>query len=247
MSEKRMRIFAGPNGSGKTTIINNLKSKKLFNFGVYVNADDIENNIENTSSLSLKEYKIETSTDEIQNYFKTSNFSSVKLDDSNLWKHLKVSNDCIAIDLPKEYSSYIAADIAAFIRKKLIEKHIAFSFETVMSHKSKLDLLLQAKENGYRIYLYFIATEDPEININRVTIRIKQDGHSVSPDIIKSRYYRCLENLKDAVILTDRAYLFDNSGKASIFIAEITNGKSVNVIDPAFIPNWVRKYLFNKI
>ncbi len=37
---KRMRIFAGPNGSGKTSIINRLKDK--ISFGNYINADDIE-------------------------------------------------------------------------------------------------------------------------------------------------------------------------------------------------------------
>ena len=35
-----MRVFAGPNGSGKTTIIKSLQQK--ITFGVYVNADDIE-------------------------------------------------------------------------------------------------------------------------------------------------------------------------------------------------------------
>jgi predicted ABC-type ATPase len=41
MAEKRMRVFAGPNGSGKTTIINSLHFEKKILFGVYVNADDI--------------------------------------------------------------------------------------------------------------------------------------------------------------------------------------------------------------
>jgi predicted ABC-type ATPase len=45
MSSKRMRVFAGPNGSGKTTIIKTLKER--IRFGVYVNADDIEKDLKN--------------------------------------------------------------------------------------------------------------------------------------------------------------------------------------------------------
>lgn len=35
MATKRMRIFAGPNGSGKTTIVRSLQAE--ISFGVYVN------------------------------------------------------------------------------------------------------------------------------------------------------------------------------------------------------------------
>lgn len=44
--KKRMRVFAGPNGSGKTSVIKFIlnteveKGKKL-DFGIYINADDI--------------------------------------------------------------------------------------------------------------------------------------------------------------------------------------------------------------
>ena len=49
MANKRMRVFAGPNGSGKTTIINSLKSE--IGFGVYVNADDIESLLKESKVL----------------------------------------------------------------------------------------------------------------------------------------------------------------------------------------------------
>ncbi len=49
MSSKRMRVFAGPNGSGKTTIIKNLQAE--IPFGVYVNADDIESLLKESKVL----------------------------------------------------------------------------------------------------------------------------------------------------------------------------------------------------
>ena len=39
----RVRMFAGPNGSGKSTLIKNLKEE--IDFEVYLNADEIEEEI----------------------------------------------------------------------------------------------------------------------------------------------------------------------------------------------------------
>jgi predicted ABC-type ATPase len=125
----------------------------------------------------------------------------------------------------------------------MLENNLSFTYETVMSHKSKMDFMQKAIESGYRVYLYFIATEDPEINLNRVNVRVAQNGHSVAPEIIKSRYFRSLENLKTAVKKTNRAYIFDNSGSAALLIAEITNGVDVSIFDTAKVPSWVAKYL----
>jgi predicted ABC-type ATPase len=56
MAGKRMRIFAGPNGSGKTTIIKNLQSE--IPFGVYVNADDIESLLQESKVLLFNTYQL---------------------------------------------------------------------------------------------------------------------------------------------------------------------------------------------
>lgn len=41
----RLRVFAGPNGSGKTTVINSIRNlivnDQPIDFGHYINADDI--------------------------------------------------------------------------------------------------------------------------------------------------------------------------------------------------------------
>ena len=108
-------------------------------------------------------------------------------------------------------NSYFASATVDFLRQKLLERRISFTFETVMSHPSKVDLLRHAQTAGYRTYLYFIATDDPEINISRVRNRVKLGGHDVPEDRIASRYYRSLDLLLDAIRHTNRAYVFDNS------------------------------------
>ncbi len=110
-----------------------------------------------------------------------------------------------------------------------------------MSHEGKIDFMEHAREEGYRVYLYYIATEDPEININRVKVREAQQGHSVSPDVIRSRYFKSLSNLKAAIKKTNRAYIFDNSGIQAELIAEITEGIDVIRNEMVNIPNWVAR------
>jgi predicted ABC-type ATPase len=142
-------------------------------------------------------------------------------------------------------NSYIAADIAEFIRQELLTEGLSFSFETVMSDLSKVDFLNLAKKKGYRIYLYYFSTEDPLINRSRVNVRVLQKGHAVSEEIIERRYFRSLSNLKAAVQLSHRAYIFDSTGITEL-IAEITDGEKVNLIDTERVPNWVMNYLFDK-
>lgn len=82
--------------------------------------------------------------------------------------------------------------------------------------------------------------------MNRVKIRVAQNGHAVKKEVIEKRYYKSLGNLLPAIKLSDRAYMFDNSQKASVLIAEITDGKQVKVIDPENTPTWFIKYVAKK-
>jgi predicted ABC-type ATPase len=241
MAVKRMRVFAGPNGSGKTTIIKSLQSE--IPFGIYINADDIEALLKQSNVLLFSSYQLNICESEIHTFFKTSKFSPIKRKEPNLWEKLSVKENVLHVNT--KVDSYLAADIADFIRYNLLNSGISFTYETVMSHNSKVDFIKKAKENDYRVYLYFIATEDPEINISRVNIRVAQHGHFVPSETIRDRYYKSLGLLKNAVKNSSRAYIWDNSGTTSLLIAEITNGVDVRIIDTDKVPNWFVKYLVN--
>lgn len=239
MTAQRMRIFAGPNGSGKTTIIKSLQAE--IPFGVYVNADDIESLLRESKVLLFNTFQLTVSEDLLQTFFKKSQFAPVRRNEPDLWSKLSVKENVLHITTKSD--SYLAADLAEFIRQQLLLNDISFTYETVMSHESKIAFIQQAKEKGYRVYLYFIATEDPEINISRVNVRVAQQGHHVAPEIIRNRYYKSLQQLKQAVKKTNRAFIWDNSGAASLLIAEITEGEDVKIIDTDKVPNWFVKYL----
>ena len=79
-------MFAGPNGSGKTTILKKLQDKNAFSFGVYVNADDMERNLRSSNVLDFADYKLQISQESLQDYFKKSTFSPKLRGEINLWK-----------------------------------------------------------------------------------------------------------------------------------------------------------------
>lgn len=239
-STPRLRMFAGPNGSGKSTIKSVINPQLL---GIYINPDEIEINIRNCDFLDFNPYAIQTSHEEVFNFFQNSILleKAALIDDA---KSLRFNDGKLSF-YNVEVNAYFASVAADFIRIKLIDLRKSFSFETVMSSSDKIALLKVARERGYRTYLYYVATEDPDINISRVRYRVKMGGHSVPEEKIVSRYKRSLDLLMDAVQSTHRAYIFDNSSHEHIWLAEITNGKTLEM-KTNLMPAWFKKALWDK-
>ena len=143
-------------------------------------------------------------------------------------------------------TAYLASVAADFIRRKLIAIGTSFTFETVMSAADKIELLKIARTHGYRTYLYFIATEDPAINISRVRSRVALGGHDVPDDKIVARYYRSLNLLFDAIRHSDRAFVFDNSSPHQRWIAEITDGRQLE-LKMNEVPLWFQRAVLDKV
>jgi predicted ABC-type ATPase len=75
---------------------------------------------------------------------------------------------------------------------------------------------------------------------------VKTGGHAVPTDKVITRYYRSLELLSEAIRYSNRAFIFDNSGDAKTWIAEITNGTDIE-LQVNEVPTWFRKYVFEKL
>lgn len=241
-TQKRLRMFAGPNGSGKSTIFNEIKSK--FNLGIYLNPDDIEKSIIDNSVIDLTNYGLHKINSTNFNHF-LKNHSLYKKALSDGYKIGLVINNGI-VHNPNTYThSYEASILVDFIRTRLIDIGEKLTFETVMSHNSKIEILRRSKELGYKNYLYFISTDSVSINKARVIERVKNGGHFVPPEKIKIRYFRSSELLKSAIKQTYRSFLFDNSENKSKLILDVLNGNKVT-FRSKIIPNWVDDYFLKK-
>ena len=228
-------MFAGPNGSGKSTLLADLRGR--FSLGVYINADDIEQTLRDRGFLHLDDFGLNASNDDLQAFFASGQTALSK----NLMAAvpLRIERKVLVLTPGTAADSYLAASIADFLRHQLLAARQSFTFETVMSHPSKLDLLRLAAAQGYRTYLYFIATETPAVNVGRVENRVSKGGHPVPTDKIVSRYQKTLQLLPEAIQLVDRAYLFDNSGEYIWWFAEY-EPKLLTIIGEE-LPEWFRK------
>lgn len=104
-----------------------------------------------------------------------------------------------------------AAQKATQLRYDCLKNRRSFVFETVFSSQEKLDFLLKAKEMGFFIRFFYVCTENPEINILRITQRYLNGGHEVPISKVISRYYKSLALAAQAISFVDRAYIYDNS------------------------------------
>ncbi|MFC0345140.1 zeta toxin family protein [Epilithonimonas hispanica] len=242
----KLRLFCGPNGSGKSSLYEEFK-KHNYSSGVYINSDEIEKEILKTGFLDLDTFNLKVSQNDFNDFLKEDDSVTLlsKAEESNHSIDISLEENII-VDKSKDTHSYEASLISSFIRKELIENENTFSFESVMSHSSKLNELKLARERGYRIYLYFVCIDDPEINVSRVENRVAKGGHKVDKEKVISRYKSTLENVFDAIQLADRVYLFDNSNTMRM-IAEVDNKVMTLHVDQENMPNWFVEYIINKI
>jgi len=233
----RLRMFAGPNGSGKSTLKSVIADDLL---GIYINPDEIEKEIKQFYFLDLQRYEVVAEEEEILDFFKQSTLIE-KADLQEEASCLTFTDNKLSF-FKVLVNAYFASVCADFIRRKLLETHTSFTFETVMSAPDKIELLKAAQQLGYRTYLYYIATDDPDINITRVRQRVAAGGHDVPQDKIISRYQRSLNQLPSAIRASNRAYIFDNSGDASVWVCEVTNGKAIDYKQEV-VPDWVYRHV----
>lgn len=238
--------MAGPNGSGKSTILQEVRKK--FYSGPFVNADEIEKSFQEKGLINLPSlYDLSLPDNLFTDFLKTAGKSWVQkaAKEKSAVSIKSIDGILVANNTPSPYDAALAAD---FIRHQLLLKGETFTFETVLSHSSKINFLQQAVDKGYKNYLYFICTVDPAINIARVQQRVLLGGHYVPEEKIISRYNDSLQVLSSIIPLCHRVYLFDNSSEERSIepVAEIDSTRKLTV-KTAQLPWWVEEYVINKL
>jgi predicted ABC-type ATPase len=246
----RLRIFAGPNGSGKSTIINSVRSNrdngKPVDFGIYINADDIARDLRE-SSLAFSDYQIETSKRRFIHAALASGLINEGFSHERFENCFSLRENRLFLE-DRECVDRLAQIAADVIRTELLTLKKKFSFETVFSHESKVAFMRRAAGQGYKVYLYFVCTEDPDINVYRVKeVRVKQGGHDVPEKSIRDRYYRSLKQLHEAAQLTYRSYFFDNSGENYKLFADFkqVSGRKKWNVSSEIVPQWFIDFYSN--
>lgn len=108
-----------------------------------------------------------------------------------------------------------------------IEAHQTVGVETVLSTSKYRNLVLEAKKRRFTIRLIYILLNSPELNIERVRLRVAKGGHDVPTGKILERRERSLAQLPWFLAQADEAWLFDNSAEIPQMIGTKSKGKII--------------------
>ena len=102
---------------------------------------------------------------------------------------------------------------------------VDFAFETTLSGKSYVNLLLALKVKGYALHLFFLWLPSSELAIARIKDRVSEGGHNVPAEDVRRRFVRGINNFSKLYeSLFDSWMLFDNSKAKPLLIAKRRNG-----------------------
>ena len=126
MSVARLRMFAGPNGSGKTAV--KIKLDKPANwFGVYLNPDELESTIREGQVLPVDEFWFNHHyREDLSTFLHPQNFYRVKICTTMPMRLSVVIVSSIFSQLA--FNSYHASVLADFLRRKCLEEGKSFHF-----------------------------------------------------------------------------------------------------------------------
>ena len=106
--------------------------------------------------------------------------------------------------------AYEAAAVAAATRSRLIQMGRPLIAETVFSHRSKLELVDEARRAGFYVSLQVLMVPE-DLAVARVAYRTAAGGHGVPVEKIRGRYRRLWANVADAVPRAESVTFWDNS------------------------------------
>jgi predicted ABC-type ATPase len=112
----------------------------------------------------------------------------------------------------------------------------------VLSTPKYRTLVRLAKSFGFEVRLLYVCLNSPELNVERVRLRVAKGGHAVPEKKIVERYERSFKQLPWFLRHADFAVIFDNSGATPTVVGR----KSAELIEvdpsaPDIVKNTVGK------
>jgi predicted ABC-type ATPase len=79
----KFRLFAGPNGSGKTSLFEDLKKNGFIHTELYINADRFERELKANLQFNFNAYRVKASHEDFLEHVKSSTLYLQKISDKN--------------------------------------------------------------------------------------------------------------------------------------------------------------------
>jgi len=147
-----------------------------------------------------------------------------------------VNADAIAYGLsPLQYDTVAIKSGRLMLERihYLLEQNKSFAFETTLASRSFVNLIHQAKKQGYTVSLIFLWMKDVKLAIERVERRVESGGHDIPREIIIRRYKKGLTNFFNLYLpIVDRWAFYDNSTSSPEFVAgKLSKNGSLEILD----------------
>lgn len=109
------------------------------------------------------------------------------------------------------------ANIAAVERMRVwldasVDAYQTIGVETVLSTDKYRTLVQAARSRGFQISLIYIYLDSADLNVERVQVRVRKDGHAVDEGKIRSRRLNSFAQFPWFFSQADTVDVFDNSG-----------------------------------
>jgi predicted ABC-type ATPase len=139
-----------------------------------------------------------------------------------------INADVIARDLspqnPESVSLLAGKEVLRLLDEKLLSRS-DFTYETTLSSHQSINIIKRARLSGFQVGLVFVALQDSDLHVERVSNRVLKGGHDIPEETIRRRYGLAFDNLIKAIPLSHEVAIFDNSDKVGPrIVIEIADG-----------------------
>lgn len=102
------------------------------------------------------------------------------------------------------------------------------------------ELLESARQAGYTTKVLFISTEDPNLNVGRILVRMSRGGQAVPLGTIPESYDEAMKSLPEARRHADDLLVYDNTpnGRGHRLVARFVAGELVKTTHTS--PHWLK-------
>ncbi len=128
-------------------------------------------------------------------------------------------------------------------QQPFLEERRSFAVEDIRVDTQLLD---QAKAAGYSTKVLFISTEDANLNVGRVLVRMSRGGQAVPVSSVIDSYRESTKNLSEVPKHADELLVYDNTVHRRGFrvVAQFIGGKLSKSAQT--IPDWAAKSVWQR-
>jgi predicted ABC-type ATPase len=146
------------------------------------------------------------------------------------------------LHIPEIVRRQATRECEAFIQRHIQEQK-SFAVETTLRTDISIRQAEAAAQRGFTTMATYIATEDPEINVERVRERGLRGGHSAPRERVLEIYTASLAHFGALLRTFHLTYVWDNSADRRMPFLILECAEGTITIHAERIPSWVTRAL----